>query len=59
MSNGTSEMIALSLRWFDATLRGENNGILEEPPVSYFMMGQNAWHRAASWPPAVRPPKPL
>ena len=50
---GTDEVIALSLRWFDATLRGQKNGILEEPRVTYFMMGQNAWHQAELWPPVV------
>ena len=48
---GTDEMIALALRWFDATVKGEKNGILEEPPVSYFMMGQNTWQRDTAWPP--------
>jgi hypothetical protein len=48
---GVDELIALSLRWFDATLKREKNGFLEEPDVTYFLMGQNAWHRASSWPP--------
>jgi tetratricopeptide (TPR) repeat protein len=48
---GVDELIALSLRWFDATLKGEKNGFLEEPPVTYFLMEQNAWHTEPSWPP--------
>ena len=48
---GTDEMVALSLQWFDATLRGADNGMLERPAVTYFMMGQNAWHRDTAWPP--------
>jgi len=55
---GVDELIALSLRWFDATLRGKKNGFLEEPDVTYFLMGQNAWHTGASWPPPDAVAKP-
>ncbi len=48
---GENEMIALTLRWFDATLKHQKNGILEEPPVTYFVMGQNAWAHDTDWPP--------
>ena len=27
------------IRWFDYWLKGVDNGIMDEPPVSYFMMG--------------------
>jgi putative CocE/NonD family hydrolase len=50
---GTDEVIALSLRWFDATLKDERNGILQEPPVSFFLMGQNSWQEEEAWPPAA------
>jgi putative CocE/NonD family hydrolase len=33
------DYIALQLRWFDATLKGESSGLLEEPPVKIFVMG--------------------
>jgi putative CocE/NonD family hydrolase len=49
---GTDELIALSIRWFDATLMGKNDGILREPAVTYFLMEQNAWHTEGVWPPA-------
>ncbi len=49
---GVDELIALSLRWFDATLKGKKNGFLKEPAVTYFLMGQDAWHTEANWPPA-------
>ncbi len=51
------------LRWFDYWLNGNDNGIMDEPPVSYFMMAgarngaysvQNRMVRAANWPPASR-----
>ncbi len=47
------------VRWFDYWLKGVNNGILEEPPVKYYVMGDatdpkapgNEWRTAQSWPP--------
>ncbi len=33
----------LQLRWFDYWLKGVQNGILEEPLVSIFTMGENVW----------------
>ncbi|MCZ6793591.1 MAG: CocE/NonD family hydrolase [Planctomycetota bacterium] len=51
------------LRWFDRWLKGEKNGILEEPPVRYYVLGDtgdeaapgNEWRTAPSWPPPCRP----
>lgn len=51
------------LRWFDYWLKGIDNGIMAEPPVSYVMMAsaekgalspKNRLVRAANWPPAYR-----
>lgn len=51
------------IRWFDYWLKGVDNGIMEEPPVSYFMMAsarkgaaspQNRMMTSANWPPAYR-----
>jgi predicted acyl esterase len=51
------------IRWFDHWLKGIDNGIMEEPPVSYFMMGParkdayspiNGLRASANWPPANR-----
>jgi predicted acyl esterase len=51
------------IRWFDHWLKGVDNGIMEEPPVSYFMMGParkgayspiNGIRTSANWPPANR-----
>jgi putative CocE/NonD family hydrolase len=40
----------IQLRWFDHWLKGMDNGIDREPPVSLFVMGANAWREAADWP---------
>lgn len=48
------------VRWFDYWLKGVDNGIMKEPPVRYFVMGDtfdksapgNQWRTSPSWPPA-------
>ena len=54
-----------ALRWFDQFLKGKNLGILDEPPVKYFLMGGGngnrddigrlqsggTWKTALTWPP--------
>jgi predicted acyl esterase len=51
------------IRWFDYWLKGIDNGIMDEPPVSYFMMAsakkgafspKNRVLTSANWPPANR-----
>ncbi|MBC7237572.1 MAG: CocE/NonD family hydrolase, partial [Chloroflexi bacterium] len=37
-------------RWFDHWLKGEENGIMEEPPVRIFVMGLNRWRSENEWP---------
>ncbi len=54
LANGTDEM-----RWFEYWLKGVDNGIMKDPPVKYFLMGDtmdksapgNEWRTAPSWPP--------
>jgi putative CocE/NonD family hydrolase len=41
------------LRWMDHFLRGLDNGVENEAPVRYFVMGDNSWKTAQSWPPAA------
>ncbi|MGA8151190.1 MAG: CocE/NonD family hydrolase [Terriglobales bacterium] len=41
------------LRWMDHYLRGISNGVEKEPPVRYFVMGDNQWRDANIWPPAA------
>ena len=43
---------ALVLRWFDHWLKGVDNGIMREPPIRYFVMGENVWKSGSEWPPA-------
>jgi putative CocE/NonD family hydrolase len=38
------------LRWFDRWLKGEENGIDDEPPVRIFVMGDNVWRDEQEWP---------
>jgi putative CocE/NonD family hydrolase len=45
---------ALMLRWYDHWLNGADTGILDEPPVRYFLMAANEWRTAEAWPPPAR-----
>jgi putative CocE/NonD family hydrolase len=38
------------LRWFDYWLKGIDNGIVKEPPVRIFVMGDNKWTDENEWP---------
>jgi putative CocE/NonD family hydrolase len=38
------------VRWFDCWLKGQDDGILREPPVRVFVMGANRWRTADAWP---------
>jgi putative CocE/NonD family hydrolase len=40
----------MQLRWFDYWLKGEENGIVEEPPIRLFVMGENVWRTEEAWP---------
>jgi uncharacterized protein len=48
-----------TLRWFDYWLKGIDNGVMKEPAVRYYVMGDtfdksapgNTWRTADSWPP--------
>ena len=40
----------IQLRWFDHWLKGIDTGILEEPPVKIFVMGENRWRDEREWP---------
>jgi uncharacterized protein len=51
------------IRWFDYWLKGVDNGIMDEPPVSYYMMAaaekgalspKSRMLTSANWPPANR-----
>ena len=38
------------LRWFDHHLRGLDTGLLDEPPVRLFVMGDDRWRDEPGWP---------
>jgi putative CocE/NonD family hydrolase len=40
----------IQLRWFDHWLKGEENGILDAPPIRLFVMGENRWRTEQEWP---------
>jgi hypothetical protein len=42
-------------RWFDYWLKGIDNGIMDEPPIHYYLLGAvkgDAWQATTGWPPA-------
>ena len=38
------------IRWYDHWLKGLENGIMDEPPVRYWLMGANEWRTGTDWP---------
>jgi putative CocE/NonD family hydrolase len=40
------------LRWFDAWLKNQDDGITREPAARLFVMGENKWRDEAEFPPA-------
>jgi len=37
-------------RWWDRWLKGVNNGVEEEPPITIFVQGAGAWRHETEWP---------
>ena len=37
-------------RWFDYWLKGIDNGMMDEPPIQLFVMGENVWRYEHEWP---------
>ena len=44
------DLIGLHLRWFDYWLKDIDNGVVDEPPVRIFVMGDNRWRNENEWP---------
>ncbi len=40
----------IHLRWYDYWLKGTDNGIMNEPPVRIFVMGDDVWRDEQEWP---------
>ncbi len=38
------------IRWYDYWLKGIDTGIMDEPPVRYWVMGENKWRTSTDWP---------
>lgn len=38
------------LKWYDYWLKGLNTGVINEPPVKMWVMGENKWYYADDWP---------
>jgi predicted acyl esterase len=57
-ANSVVNVTEEALRWFDYWLLGKDNGIMDEPPVKYYVMGDvtdpkapgNEWRTSVSWP---------
>ena len=47
MSLGLDEM---HLRWYQHWLKGEDTGLMDEPPVKIFVMGDDVWRDEDDWP---------
>jgi uncharacterized protein len=48
--NCRGDMTDYHLRWFDATLKGDEGALRGEPPVEIFVMGENRWRGYEEWP---------
>ena len=44
------DLDGIQLRWFDYWLKDADNGVLDEPPVRIFVMGENVWRDEQEWP---------
>jgi len=48
--NYRGDLTDAHLRWFDATLKGEEGPLAQRPPVEVFVMGENRWRGYEEWP---------
>src|SRR3712207_5192837 len=48
--NYMGDLTAAQLRWFDATLKGNEDALEETPSVQVFVMGENRWRGYEEWP---------
>ena len=49
-SDAAIELHDSLLRWYDYWLKGEQTGIMDDPPVRLFVMGDNRWRDESEWP---------
>ncbi|OOK70328.1 hydrolase CocE/NonD family protein [Mycobacterium kansasii] len=48
-----------ALAWYDHWLKGRDTGILDGPPIRYFLPGADEWRTAEAWPPSMTPHREL
>lgn len=48
--NATIDLNGYWLRWLDYWLKDQDTGIMSEPPVRVFVMGENKWTEEKEWP---------
>jgi putative CocE/NonD family hydrolase len=48
--NYREDLTSAQLRWFDATLKGNESALEDTPPVEVFVMGENRWRGYEEWP---------
>jgi uncharacterized protein len=48
--NYRGDLTDAHLRWFDATLKGDESALEGTPPVQVFVMGENRWRGYEEWP---------
>jgi putative CocE/NonD family hydrolase len=51
-------LLGPELRWFDHWLKGIDTGLLDEPPIQLFVMGDNVWRSEREWPLTRAKPTP-
>ena len=44
------EDLPLIIRWHDHWLKGNDTGIMDEPPIKYYVTGINQWRYEKEWP---------
>jgi putative CocE/NonD family hydrolase len=49
-SGAAIDLSGMHIRWFDYWLKGISNGVMDEPPVCIFVMGDNVWRNENEWP---------
>ncbi len=49
-SGGVADIAGQQIRWYDHWLKGLANGVVDEPPVRIFVMGDNRWRDENEWP---------
>ncbi|OBH05936.1 CocE/NonD family hydrolase [Mycobacterium sp. E1747] len=42
-----------ALAWYDHWLKGRDTGVIEGPPIRYFLPGADEWRTADCWPPSA------